>query len=211
MNAVVITHYKENIDWVKNINPDVSIYVYSKSDTRFIYYPVIQGNDTNGYLKFIIDNYNKLPDKILFLHGHRNNWHQDYDADFICNHVNWELDDYFSVNKRETYQEISMISPPHARPYNLIKNYWNEIFGNEMILPDKFTMYGSSQFVVSKSLILHHSRDFYSKCLVWVNFAKDPINPAGNNPAHIFEWTWHYILTGKNIETQYKIDQVFNL
>lgn len=210
MNAVVIAHYKDNLEWINNIDPLIKLYIYSTSNTKYNYYAINKGHEANLYLKFIVDNYNNLPNKILFMHDHLSSWHQDYNSDFICNNINWDLDNYFSVNKRDTYQEISTTSPVHGRPYALLKLYWNSIFGESLKMTSKFCSYGCAQFVVSKQCILRYSREFYQNCLLWLNFAPDPLNIQGNNPAHLFEWTWNYIFTGKEEETKYNYNQIFN-
>jgi len=210
MNAVVIAHYSNDLIWTKNIVSNIKLYVYSTTNTQYNYYSINKGHEANLYLKFIIDNYNNLPSKILFLHDHQTSWHQDFNSDVICNNVNWDFANYFCVNKRDTYQEITKTCPPHARPYTLLTNYWHNIFLDEFNLPDKLVMYGSSQFVVSKDLILRHSRDFYLNCLTWLNVTLDPLNIIGNHPAHLFEWTWHYIFTGNAIEPPYEYSQIFN-
>lgn len=203
MNAVVISHYSEDLQWVKQIDQSIKVFVYSKTNKDFNYYPINKGNEVNLYLKYIIDNYNNLPDKILFLHGHSNSYHQDHDSVFICNKVNWNCNNYFSVNRRDYYQEVSPFF--NARQYGWVKDNWNQIFSNYLQLPEKIFHYACSQFVVDKSHILQYEKKFYENLLNWINLT--PLDNAISG--RIFEYTWHYIFTKNNIENKYNDVKIF--
>jgi len=202
-NTVVIAHYNENLDWVKNINPDLNICIYSKTDEKYNYYPINKGNEAQIYLKYIVDYYNKLPNKILFLHGHDNSYHQDFDSIFICNNINWDLDEYFSVNRRDYYQEVSKIFNP--REYGWLVNNWNYLFNDIIKLPDKLLHYACSQFAVSKNLILNYPKDFYLNLLTWINLT----NLDNSISGRLFEYTWNYIFTKNISEKKYENNQIF--
>lgn len=71
MNSItIISRFKENIDWIKDIK--THYIVYNKGDE--IKGPNIKniqniGTEPYGYLLYIIDNYSNLPDKIIFTQG----------------------------------------------------------------------------------------------------------------------------------------------
>jgi hypothetical protein len=76
--------------------------------------------------------------------------------------VKWENSDYFSVNKREWYQEVSdnyQISSNSFRGW-LGKNWY--IFQDELPFPENgLFFYSGAQFVVSKKLIKQYDIKFY--------------------------------------------------
>jgi len=205
MNAIIISHFKNDIKWVENVlNPNIFIYSKINNNPKFIFYPFTQGQEVNVYLKFIIDHYFNLPDKCLFLHDHQKSWHQDFNTDFICNSLNWNLDSYFSINKRTGYEIISWISPPHARQFQLLKTNWDFLFEGLLEFPREIGYYMGGQFVVNKNNILKYPLKIYEKWLNWINNAKDPMTPEGNVPGQLFEWTWNYIFTNTTHEKKYQ-------
>ena len=67
---IVIAHYNEDLSWINNLNIPYSIYTHDNSllTHNNIFVEKNKGNEATLYLKYIIDNYNNLPDKILFVH-----------------------------------------------------------------------------------------------------------------------------------------------
>ena len=195
---IIIAHYLENLEWVKNINPAYNIYIYSKTNKNFNFVDKNQGQEAPMYLKYIIDNYDKLADRNLFLHAHRYSYHQTHHSDFIANNLNWNLNDYFSVNKRENcyFDEGLNETNYGADNYIWIKDNWRDIFPEDFVLPKIFHHYCSAQFQVTKELILRHSIDFYKKAFDWIQNT----DLSNYQSSRIFEHLWHYIFTGNNIE-----------
>lgn len=69
-SVIIISRYKENIDWIKNLKS--SYVVYNKGDEIEIPHTVNIpniGTEPYGYLLYIIDNYENLPDKVIFTQG----------------------------------------------------------------------------------------------------------------------------------------------
>jgi len=68
---IVVAHYKENLDWLKNFDSD-KILVYNKNqeqtEYRTINLPNL-GRESNTYLKYIVDSYDNLPDIVVFTQG----------------------------------------------------------------------------------------------------------------------------------------------
>ena len=75
---VIIAHYNENLDWTKNL-----IYPHTLISRNNIQKEVApnKGNEASSYLEYIINNYEKLPDICIFVHGHRNDWHHKQNID----------------------------------------------------------------------------------------------------------------------------------
>lgn len=198
MKAIIIAHYNENIDWFLNLQTDAKKEIYSKTLKEYNFVPKNKGQEAPCYLKYIIDNYHNLPNKTLFLHAHNNSPHQDHRSLYICQNVNWELSDFFSVNKRIWYQELSRSVEVDKGSYELTaRKYWH-IFEDKIPFPEKFLFYSGAQFVVDEKLILQYELDFYQRLYEWVQ------NTEAKNYAssRIFEYSWHYLFTKNPIEKQ---------
>jgi len=208
MNKIIIAHYNEDLNWVLKLNNEFDILIYSKTNKDYNMIDGNKGQEVPMYLKYIIDNYDNLPEKNLFLHGHQNSLHQDYPSDYIIRNVNWENSDYFSVNRRDWYQEVSdkhQISNNSFRGW-LEKNW--EIFQNKIDFPENgLFFYSGAQFVVSKKLIKQYDIDFYQNLFNFIQ--KTDLDSVITS--RIFEYTWHYIFTKQNMENKYDIKDIFNI
>ncbi len=199
---VLISHYNSNIDWLEKLQ--VPYVVYSKSLRNNNFIDFNKGQEVPMYLKFIIDWYDKLPDKILFYHDHLHSPHQDFDSVFIINNVNWELDEFFSVNKREWYHTIQENCPIEPMGINWVNDNW-DIFNKHLTKQDRYSFYCGAQFVIDKKLILNYEKSFYESLYEWIKTS----NLSNYITSRIFEYTWHYIFTKNPIEKKYKIEDVF--
>lgn len=209
---ILIAHYNENLDWVNNLNFDGEIVVYSKTIQTIPerYISINKGQEVPMYLKYIVDFYDNLPEKTLFLHGHSNSPHQDFESKYICENLNWEIDNFFSVNKRDWYQEVSKNFETWKVHGEWLRNNWS-MFQAEIDFPeDGLLFYSGAQFVVSKSLILRYPKSFYENLYNWVltKTVNHPPQTSDEIVSRIFEYTWHYIFTNHRIENKYGYEQI---
>jgi hypothetical protein len=203
MNTVLIAHYNKDISWVKEINKNINVKIYSTSDPSKTYVMPNKGMDANMYLRYIIDNYDSLPERTLFVHHHKTDWTQDYDMPFIINNVNWELDDYFSVCARKNYDDVFVIDP---RTKQWIKDAWF-LFEKYIPFPKEMFYFAGTQFMCHKKLLLQYPKHYWQSLYSWLMMTPLPDYLS----ARIFEWTWHYILTKNPIEKKYENNQIFKL
>lgn len=202
---VVISRYKDDVRWVDKLTHRYTI--IDKENTLNV------GTESWSYLRFIIDNYNSLPDRILFVHGHEKSQHQDYCTWHIVNNLNWDLE-FMNVNSRRLDEQyISLIDDfednerGYRKSYKLwIETPWKDVFG-DFPIPHTLTFLGHAQFVVSKNYILRHPVEFYKNIIQWLeNTTLDrdlycgDINKFKRSDAYVsgrvLEYTWHYIFTG---------------
>lgn len=201
--SLLIAHYNEDLGWLGNTN--LRKVIYSKTDQRYNLIPNNKGQEIPCFLKYIIDFYHNLPDKTLFLHGHRMSGHQDFNTDRIIRVLNWELDSFFSINKREWYQEISETVFLDEGAYDVwLKQNWY-IFENYIPFPVCLKFYSGAQFVVSRENITQYPLAFYRKLYDWVQTTE----LSNFITSRIFEYTWHYIFTKNPIEKEYEYKDVF--
>lgn len=197
---IIISHYKENLDYISEI--DILKYpyiIYSRTESRYNHISVNKGHEAITYLKYIIENYDNLEEKNLFLHGHGNSYHQEFSSVEMIKNIKWNCDiKYFSVNRRSYYNIIS--SDQNIKEYNWLKENWKDLFNDNLNFPDSFGHYSCAQFVVHKDMILSNSIDFYKHCHSFI------LNTNLDNyiTSRLFEYTWHYIFTKNNIEPKYE-------
>jgi len=205
MNAVLIAHHNKDISWIKEINADVDIKIYSTSDpSQKHYITPNKGMDANMYLRYILDNYNNLPERTLFAHHHREDWSQDYDLPYIINNLNWELANYFNIGARNCYGD-PFETESFSRGW--LNCAWQEILGKYISFPSKILYYAGTQFVCHKKLILQYPKNFYADLHTWLMFTSLPDRASGR----VFEYIWHYILTKDPIDKKYEINQILNI
>ena len=150
--VVVICHFKENLDWVKNLKHRYIIY-NKNSEEQHLYdinLPNV-GFDTIVYLKYIIDNYDNLPDFVCFS--------QD-NPFFHCENF---LD---KVNEFDFTKKFLPLGKTYIRDTIELERTIKYANNNQITyeLPIKFI--NSAQCIVSKELILNlflFLRNLFSK------------------------------------------------
>jgi hypothetical protein len=197
-NMVIVAHYNEDLSWLDAVNTNIT--VYSKTNVNFNFINHNKGNEVPHYLCYIIDNYENLPDKTLFLHGHGNSYHQDYSSIDIIKKINWDAYDYFSVNRRDYYQDKL-----GTENFNWVIQNWN-IFEKYLPKPEKLEYYSCAQFLVNKKLILQYPKEFYIDLNDWVK--NNPLSDYVSS--RIFEYIWHYIFTKNITEPKREYSEIFN-
>jgi len=203
MNAVLIAHHNKDISWVNEITANVNIKIYSTSDPTKIYVTPNKGMDANMYLRYIIDNYDDLPERTLFVHHHKEDWTQDFTLPYIINNLNWNLDNYFSICSRKNYGDVFIIDP---RTKQWLKDVWFN-FEKYIPFPDQLFYFAGTQFMCHRDLILQYPKSYWKQLLGWLLLSTLPDWLMGR----IFEWTWHYILTKNPIEKPYKNEEILNI
>ncbi len=204
---VLITHFNENVSWASKIVHETYFFDKTKQSINV-------GLEHWSTMKFIVDHYYCLPDRILVLHAHETSHHQDYPGWYIANNLNWSLD-YVNVNTRR-YEEqyfskiydFEDIENNYRKSFGLwMTRNWSDIFTSELVMPDTLTFLGYGQFMVSKSSILRHSKPFYERILKWLETTDidkelyiGDINCFNRHASYvssrIIEYNLHYIFTG---------------
>lgn len=203
--SIVVAHFRENLDWIRNISLlDLSnVYIYSKDSTipkhgvcdlpivRHKYLPNI-GRESHTYITHCIDNYNNLDDFIIFLQGDSmvhginpkviNSWiEQSKRSDFMYTNnfreypLNWGL-----RNGRLDH----WYTPTQKSKYNM-DDWFKEYITTDHI--EKYRIYYNGIFGVSKKLI--QSRPIQDYRII-LNNELSTINPEAG---HYMERSWYYL------------------
>jgi hypothetical protein len=172
---IVIAYFNEDLSWIDELDTTYinKIYIYNKSgDDRYIPLPNI-GLDTHTHLYHIVNNYDNLADAIIFLQG--NPFGHECEPRSVLDINNWlktlQINDH-TLNYH--------LSPFDGGLYNGKIDFWNgyrlvqtgyeigEWLYKYLNHPKTITsgpIYWSSQFGVSKELILKNSQHLYELLL----------------------------------------------
>ncbi len=202
-NLVILSsHWNEDLHWLeKSIYP---VIIYSKNpDSPHYTGQKNIGNEATAYLKYIIDNYDNLPNYVAFIHGHETAWHQGNILDLI-NRSKINEYDYISLN----LHPIDRSESGHSVTNENISLLWDKYFKPYLYrdCPTRIVQDCCAQFIVSKNRILKHSKDAY---VTWYNmFEIEEENlssvkyqrSSASNLGAVFEFLWHIIFGEPDIE-----------
>lgn len=205
---IVVAHYDEDLSWLDQIDKTYvgEIFIYNKKDnTQYRTLPNI-GQDPHTFLTHIVENYNNLPDGLVFLQG---NPFSNGNNTILPNNVN---DINFFLEELQTRKNTSNYKR-ERQDFGLYDGkiqYWNnkklidtntnfyewykEVFGDEVGIN---FIYWGQQFGVSKELIESRDLIFYQHLIKY--FGQDD---GVNEMCHYIERSWCQIF---KIKPNYKL------
>ncbi len=202
---LVVARYKENIEWIKCFDDYV---IFNKGDIEglssdllpYTYSLPNVGKDVEVHLRYIIDNYDKLPSKIAFCQGHYDDHYLNLSVDEFKHQLltlnnGYSILDYSFDKVKEPHQNHSHFNISHW-PDNResriplahfdvnydISVWWKQLSGEDYIQKD--TVFWGCIFCVERDLIYRRSKSFYEK--MHQPFLDD-INPV---ETHFAERSW---------------------
>jgi len=198
---------KEDTSWVADNLPDWQTAIYTVDNPNAtLHTDRNKGREANVYLTYIVQNYNSLPDIILFLHSHRDGpqagWHTDAPGfDNVLSVRGLRLD---SV-QRDGYVNLRCLSeigcsivpfrdpPEQGRLFKeAYWSAWREMFQNENV-PQEVGVACCSQFAVTRYQVLMRPKADYDRYLKWLLETELDDKVSGT----ILEYMWH-IIYGRN-------------
>lgn len=188
--AIIIARYKEDTSWISKFDKIKMIYVYEKENSSNEPYniPKNKGSEASAYLRYIIDNYNNLPNHLVLLHCHEFSWHHDNSIiDVIESNIGQEIE-YKNINNPKICRDLGNyqdwlngevgyfyqnLIKPAVGQYNIYDNFTDQ-------------QPGCAQFIIHKDRIQNHTLEFYKDIYDWI------LNIDINFYNHGFylEWTW---------------------
>jgi hypothetical protein len=206
--VIVSSHFKEDLRWLKKTDNPVVVCSKTKS-SPLCEEKINKGKEASAYLKFIIQNYDNLPNHVAFIHGHEKAWHQRFKAnllDVITNCAKYKEHGFISLNNyfiddryldNKYMQKLHQIWDKEFRPY-LNRD------------PPSHLYYDCcAQFIVSKERILRHSKDTYQSWYnLIINYPKND-HDHGHEIATLFEYIWHIIFGEPDVITHEAYQAMF--
>jgi len=141
-HTIVVARYNENIEWLRPYND--CVIVFNKGENNIPPFKNIKtlqniGREGETYLRYIIDNYDNLPDKVTFLQG----------ESFSHNStILYGLDNYEKTLKFQPLG-VKWKSNPQVPPVNIINEY------------QTITEYGLYYLVINVGLNLEYLDKYY--------------------------------------------------
>jgi len=213
----IVARYNESIDWL-NFAMDKSV-IFNKGEKLNIPNEILVpnvGRESETYLRYIIENYDNLPDICVFLQG-RISDHIRYVRGMKYNpHINRCLNyvtflesqamslgaSYPSITvnantKNSIWSKQFNKKPWRGYDWYLYNNYKNEkhILFHDWFVKNiqkewpkkKFKVYRNGIFSVTKKKILKNPKKYYENLIKQVNWHIEPVE------GHFFERSWYYI------------------
>ena len=188
---LVISKFRENTDWTKQINPNIAITIYNKYDKSEIELPNV-GREAHTYLYHIITRYDNLSEFTCFLQGDPFP-HEPKIIEYINNFIPDQPGPiFFGPSIVESINSFSCIHHSNGLP---IWYFVDLLFG--INLPNRFKIHfnAGAQFIVHKDIILSRPKSFYEFLIKFVSFDIKPVE------SYIFERLWPFIFDLRNQPT----------
>lgn len=205
---IVVARHNENINWLlSNKNECV---VYNKGDVKGSEsFPNVKslknvGRESHAYFQYIIDEYDNLPDYIIFTQGKISDHVGKDDANILLKYLLEAMNDNMSHPTVVTNEmgfpwgpNWNMVNPQHYTFRKPVKSREIMCFSDwfEKVLcityPKTIQIYKAALFSVSKENIIQHSKQYYEYLQSHLDYDIDPVE------CHFFERSWYYIFNLK--------------
>lgn len=187
---VVVARYDEDIAWLKQLPAGYNVTVYQSHDPDGEHFVENYGNEASKYLRYIVDNYDHLPESTMFLQAGRMDWHDPMAKDVLLQSWDWEAlspggmrslptaapcliedseEDLEAAGRRWALQPgCPGIKEHYPKQMSTLKDVWPDAFQAELgPLPAKWLTHCCAQFQVSRDAIRMHPKDFYDQLFHW--------------------------------------------
>ncbi|OJI86047.1 hypothetical protein ASPTUDRAFT_165090 [Aspergillus tubingensis CBS 134.48] len=213
----------EQTEWIEQELPDWqrAIYIVNPSpevaaDSRQLTTPLNKGHESMAYLTYLIDNYERLPSTIAFIHSHRSGFLQAWHVDAPLHDNAWSMRalqlDFVQQNG---YVNLRCNLNPGcgAIYHHVTRDIFTEIFegtstpplnGTDLALgsdkramqiPDTVAAACCAQFAVSREQVLQRPREDYVKIRQWI--IDTPLDDA--HSGRVMEYLWHIIFGKESV------------
>lgn len=181
----------------------------NNSDPR-LRMPASKGHEAMVYLSFIIDNYDHLPWCAIFIHGHRDAWHQEgdilpliQDLDLVTlarvGYTSLRCDWYPScpAEMRPVHHDAVVWGPGVHRKSTeaAIAGNWKLLFPDDK-LPTTLASPCCAQFAVTRQTIIRRPKSDYERLRHWLldSLLQDDVS------GRVLEKLWAYIFLGEPVQ-----------
>lgn len=190
--VMVIARYKEDSSWVDTYFNDFPHVVITPGLPGAGHTtPRNKGNEVGPFLHYILENYDRLPAHIAFIHGHRVS-HHTYQLDIVpvMKAVRWGAMPYLPLNVH-MYQRVDSEKPE----FNDMRRVWPHLFSDlAPTMPKVFLSWCCAQFVVTRAAVRARPKAFYQNLYDWVTDAHPVLGNASSYiSSRVLEQTWHMI------------------
>ena len=192
---IVCAKYNKNTDFLKMTSiPSLVIEKHKDVPNK--------AHEATSYLYYILENYDSLPENLIFIHDENSSWH--HEGNITDNLEKW-IKTY--EKKGGLYYEFNNMKIEKPRDYHndAEKELWTNVFEpyiGKYEEADPACGLCCAQFIVSKKQILRHPKEFYQKYYDWLiqktscegNGDQHDIY-SGYNTSRYAEWSWRFIFS----------------
>lgn len=187
---IVSSHYKEDLSWINLVKYPVDIYSKTIKTKNFISFNKAQ--EVPAYLKYIIDNYNNLPEYSIFVHGHLNSLHQRSNIIETINTIELK-DKIINLNRPDWIVDLKSGDDFHDRKFSWIEDNWLDLTKNKIPIPNRLKFPACAQFAIHKSCIERLPLEFWQNLFNWC----EKTELENYISSRIFEYIWYYLFSGE--------------
>lgn len=172
---IIISRYSEDIEWSNQFS---NVVIINKGIPCNISNEIVMPNfDREGhtYYQYIYDNYDDLPDHLIFLQGNPFD-HSPNVIDLLnhyISHINNNVDSNTMKYISQQFHNVNPVKPDKWIPTLPIKEIYTKLFGSAIDIDSLFG--AGAQFMVSRELILRRPKDFYKNIVDLLGYHTDPI------------------------------------
>ena len=193
----VVARYKEPIDWIKDLGVDYIVYnkgdkiPHNVIDTEKVIEVINKGREAETYLRYITENYNDIPDLVIFLQG---NPFDHFPKLFEVTNENLNTDDIVPLGSSTFCDTMGNNSYP-GLPMGDFRNILIPGYSSE----ERIDFIAGAQFMIPRDMIKNKPIEW------WINIRNtyeeywfsDIPSGYGKQPgefiAHVFERLWTHI------------------
>eukprot|EP00743_Colponemidia_sp_Colp-15_P011158 GILK01012408.1.p1 GENE.GILK01012408.1~~GILK01012408.1.p1 ORF type:complete len:395 (+),score=51.21 GILK01012408.1:38-1222(+) len=188
---VVANAADDDMRWLLSSRYPSIVYERIPTTRRKIKFPLLlpnRGNEAHGYLRFIIDYYDILPNHVAFIHGHQASWHDPNTLESL-NRLKWGSRPYLNFSPLH-YQKLGEGNRAYELPK--IQKFWKSAGLDSYLGSCPPVLYTEccAHFAVTREQILKHPQRFYIHLLDWLINQEDFTNHDGGV---LLEWIWGMI------------------
>lgn len=197
MLELVVAHYTENLNWLRNLPTGVQKTVYTKSSEPITEHTTIPlpniGREAHTYLHHLVNRYDSLADWTIFCQGKPFDHAYDFKKtvrafdsvvwDDAQNHLFRWLGHLIDTDDNQGHRLFVPWSKNEDGRHLDLLGFHRALFGTDG--PDLYTFVLGAQFAVHKTVLLNRPRSFYEHALtIAITFP---------DAAHCFERSWDQV------------------
>ena len=190
--VLVISRWREDTSWLPTYFADFPAVVYTPGLPGAVFTtPNNKGNEAGPFLAYIIENYDRLPQHMAFLHGHRISHHTlNLDIVPVIKAIRWGAMPYLPLN-----QHMYHLTNEENPEYKDIARVWPVLFTDiAPQMPEFILSWCCAQFVVTRAAVRSRPKAFYEKIYEWINNRNLELgNVTSFISSRVLEQTWHMV------------------
>lgn len=198
---IVASIRAEDTSWVAEDLPDIDTYVYVNDDPNAnLTVPSNKGHEAMTYLTFLIDHYENLPEIMIFVHAHRDAYHNPWLFDGLMPEIVRALNPARVV--RHGYVNLhcgdgnnkcwAKVRPSEGMPYAENRRAWEELFPQYPV-PQALVQMPAAQFALSRDRVAQIPKRDLLRYRQWLIDTDIPDKISG----FVFEFLWQFIFRGE--------------